>query len=285
MIKPMEYNMRKKKKTLDAKSPETTKTKINKIIYFDKETIRNILQQYYKGTKQTVTNEKDGGSIKLESNIESEASIKMPLPFFARLKFLFSSKLATEYISQFDKTVTVTSTEISDFEKVKDGFTEFKEVIVSDIENSATFFRVAGNYIRILKSGVKDVDVKEFKNVMEGYEGYDHYKINNDTYLRFNSTAFLSNYKRNDLLNSKLTVYCIFIGSFPKSSFDFIDQLNKMQNLTTVTSNETIGDIYPNILNNDICEGKPSCKDSKTTSETHIKLFDVVYASISQKEE
>lgn len=64
----------------------------------------------------------------------------------------------------------VTSTEISDFEKVKEGFTEFTNIIVSDIENSATFFRVAGNYTRILKSGVKDVDTKEFKNVMEGYQ-------------------------------------------------------------------------------------------------------------------
>ncbi|MBE5751817.1 MAG: hypothetical protein E7357_05340 [Clostridiales bacterium] len=277
--------MGKKKKALDSKAPEISKIAINKIIYFDKETIRNILQQYYKGSKQTVTNEKDSGSIKLESNIEAEASIKIPLPFFSRLKFLFSSKIASEYIAQFDKTVTVTSTEISDFEKVKEGFTEFTNIIVSDIENSATFFRVAGNYTRILKSGVKDVDTKEFKNVMEGYEGYDHYKIDDETYIRFNSTAFLSNYKRNDLLNSKLTAYCIFIGSFPKSSFDFIDQLNKMQNLTTVTPNQTIGDIYPHILNADVSEETTSGQDTKTAPETHIKLFDVVYASISQKDE
>lgn len=278
--------MKKNKRPLDTKSPETSKTKINKIIYFDKETIRNILQQYYKGSKQTITNEKENGSIKLESNIEAEASIKLPLPFFSRLKFLFSSRLATEYVALFDKTVTVTSTEISDFEKVKEGFTEFTDVVVSDIENSATFFRVAGNYTRILKSGVKDVDTKEFKNVMEGYEGYDHYKISDNTYIRFNSTAFLSNYKRNDLLNSKLTAYCIFIGSFPKSSFDFIDQLNKMQNLTTVAPNETIGDIYPNIPNsnsqNQNCDNQDKVSVS---SESHIKLFDVVYASISQKDE
>lgn len=277
--------MGKKKKTLDSKAPETSKIAINKIIYFDKETIRNILQQYYKGSKQTVTNEKDSGSIKLENNIEAEASIKIPLPFFSRLKFLFSSKIASEYIAQFDKTVTVTSTEISDFEKVKEGFTEFTNIIVSDIENSATFFRVAGNYTRILKSGVKDVDTKEFKNVMEGYEGYDHYKIDDETYIRFNSTAFLSNYKRNDLLNSKLTAYCIFIGSFPKSSFDFIDQLNKMQNLTTVTPNQTIGDIYPHILNADGSEEATIGQEIKAAPETHIKLFDVVYASISQKDE
>lgn len=277
--------MRKKKRVKANEGSIKNWLFINKIVYFDKETIRNILQQYYKGTKQSITNERNSGSIKLESNIESEASIKVKIPFLSRLKFLFSSKFATEYISQFDKTITITSTEISDFEKVKDGFTKFIDIIVSDIENSATFFRVAGNYTRILKSGIKDVDTKEFKNVMEGYEGYDHYKINDETYIRFNSAAFLSNYKRNDLLNSKLTAYCIFIGNFPKSSFDFIDQLNKMQNLTTVTPNETIGDIFPNILNTDASEGTTISKGTKKTLETHIKLFDVVYASISQKDE
>lgn len=278
--------MGKKKKSKAVQTTEQKSLSINKIIYFDKETIRNILQQYYKGLKQTVTNEKDSVSIKVQSNIEAETDIKIPLPFFSRVRFLFSSKLSTEYIAQFDKTITVTSTEISDFEKLKEGFTEFKDVVVSDIENSATFFRVAGNYIRILKSGIKDVDTKEFKNVMEGYEGYDHYKINDETYIRFNSTAFLSNYKRNDLLNSKLRIYCIFIGDFPKSSFDFIDQINKMQNLTTVTQNQSIGDVYPNILNSEASNEKEEDQNqSKQSAETYIKLFDVVYASISQKDE
>ena len=260
-----------------------TKKQINKIIYFDRETIRNILQEYYKGAKQTVTNKKDNIFTKLESNIGAEVKIKLSLPFFVRLGFLFSSKISAEYITQFDKTVTVTSTEISDFEKVKDGFTEFNDVSLYDIENSATFFRVAGNYIRILKSGVKDVDIKEFKSVMEGYEGYDHYKINDETYIRFNSTAFLSNYKRNDLLNSKLKLYCIRIGTFSKSNFNFIDQLSKMQNLTTAIPSKTIGEIYPYLPNSDttIQEDK---QNIDLSDEQHVKLYDVVYASINPKE-
>ena len=44
-----------------------------------------------------------------------------------------------KYIAQFDKTVTVTSTEISDFEKVKDRFTEFNDVTVTDIEIQQLF--------------------------------------------------------------------------------------------------------------------------------------------------
>lgn len=256
---------------------------VNKIIYFDKETIRNILQEYYKGAKKTVTSEKDSGSTKIESDLSAETKIKLSLPFFARLSFLFSGKLSNEYIAQFDKTVTVTSTEISDFEKVKDRFTEFNDVTVTDIENSATFFRVAGNYIRILKNGVKDVDIKEFKNVMEGYEGYDHYKINDKIYVRFNSTSFLSNYKRNDLLNSKIKIYCIFIGTFSKSSFNFIDQLNRMQRLTTAGANTTIGEIYPCLPDSDDSINKDK-QDNTSSADQEIKLYDVVYASISQQE-
>lgn len=44
--------------------------------------------------------------------------------------------------------------------------------------------------MRILKGAVKNVDSKEFKNVMDGYEGYEHYKVDETTYVRFNSTAF-----------------------------------------------------------------------------------------------
>ena len=251
---------------------------LNKIIYFDKETIKNILLEYNKGTMQTVVNSSDSASIAIGSNIEAEADIKLPLPFLSRLRFLFSSKISADYISRIDETVTVTSTEISDFEKIKDGFAEFTSITISDIENSATFFRVAGNYIRILKGGVKDVDTKEFKSVMEGYEGYDHYKIDDSTYIRFNTSAFLSNYKRNDLLNSRLKIYCIFIGKFPKSNFNFIEQLNKMQKLSTGATPQTLGELYPSLSGN----GEQTVEDvSNAYAEAEeIALYDVVYASI-----
>ena len=269
---------KKKKQERPTPKKETQRYELNKIIYFDKETIKNILQEYNKGTKQTVVNSSDSSSVAIGSNIEAEADIKLPLPFLSRLRFLFSSKISAEYISRIDETVTVTSTEISDFEKIKDGFAEFVDVTISDIENSATFFRVAGNYIRILKGGVKDVDTKEFKSVMEGYEGYDHYKIDDSTYIRFNTSAFLSNYKRNDLLNSRLRIYCIFIGKFPKSNFNFIEQLNKMQKLSTGAVPQTLGELYPS-LNGD-SEAADDGTSTVQQKADEIALYDVVYASI-----
>ena len=269
---------KKKKQNCPIPKKETQRYELNKIIYFDKETIKNILQEYNKGTKQTVVNSSDSSSVAIGSNIEAEADIKLPLPFLSRLRFLFSSKISAEYISRIDETVTVTSTEISDFEKIKNGFAEFVDVTISDIENSATFFRVAGNYIRILKGGVKDVDTKEFKSVMEGYEGYDHYKMDDLTYIRFNTSAFLSNYKRNDLLNSRLRIYCIFIGKFQKSNFNFIEQLNKMQKLSTGTVPQTLGELYPSLNgDSDVTDDGTSTVQQKADE---IALYDVVYASI-----
>ena len=269
---------KKKKQDCPTHKKQTQRYELNKIIYFDKETIKNILQQYNKGTKQTVVNSSDSSSVAIGSNIEAEADIKLPLPFLSRLRFLFSSKISAEYISRIDETVTVTSTEISDFEKIKAFFAEFVDVTISDIENSATFFRVAGNYIRILKGSVKNVDTKEFKSVMEGYEGYDHYKIDDSTYIRFNTSAFLSNYKRNDLLNSRLRIYCIFIGKFPKSNFNFIEQLNKMQKLSTGTVPQTLGELYPSLNGDgDVIDDGTSTVQQKADE---IALYDVVYASI-----
>ena len=269
---------KKNKQKSPASKTEIKEYALNKIIYFDKETIKNILQEYNKGAKQSVVNLSDSASVAIRSNIEAEADIKLPLPFLSRLRFLFSSKISAEYISRIDETVTVTSTEISDFEKIKKGFAEFSNVTISDIENSATFFRVAGNYIRILKGGVKDVDTKEFKSVMESYEGYDHYKINDSTYIRFNTSAFLSNYKRNDLLNSRQRIFCIFIGKFSKSNFNFIEQLNKMQKMSTSATPQTLGELYPSLSSNGESTGEGASNAYAGAEE--IALYDVVYASI-----
>ena len=254
---------------------------IRKIIYFDKETIRNILQEYDKGNKSTVKSSKESASIDLQSQVSTEMQLKINIPLLLRIKFLFTSKISSSYISEFDNITTITSTEISEFEKIKNEFSKFEATSVSDIENSSTFFRVAGNYIRILKGGVKGVDANEFKNVMDGYDGYDLYKLSEaiywDTYVRFYNSSFVINYKRNDLLNSKLELYCIYVGQFPVSSFNFIEQLNKMSGQAN-SGQQTLDKLYPTFTNNEAENGGNKTVNSK--KENMIKLYDVVYAAI-----
>lgn len=219
---------------------------INKIIYFDKESIKNILQENNKGSKFTQTDISSTTEASAEILLELASMVKMDVPFLARLSFLFSGKMAMSYALKRDRTTTITSTEISDFEKIKESFQKFDVKQVFDIENSSSFFRVAGGYLKMLSGGINGVDVKEFKAVMDSYEGYDTYKLDDKTYVRFNNTAFVSNYKRNDLLSTKMTMYCVFVGNFGKEQFNFVKQIEKMQTLITATNTpKTLSDLYP----------------------------------------
>lgn len=253
---------------------------LNKIIYFDKETIRNILQEKNKGTKLTQTDISSTATMNSEVSTEASSKVKMEVPFLARLSFLFTGKIAVSYALTRDKTTTITSTEISDFERIEKEFKKFEKAQVSDIENSSTSLRVAGGYLRIMKGGVADVDVKEFKAVMDSYEGYDTYKLDENTYIRFNNSAFVSNYKRNDLLNTTLTIYCILVGEFERERFDFIKQVEKMQTLFSTTSSpKTLSDMFPAEKEKAETEEKGVTTESESKTDT-VKLYDAVYACI-----
>ena len=166
------------------------------------------------------------------------------------------------------------------FEKIKEGFEEIRNVTIYDIENSSTFFRVAGGYALIQNGTIEGVDQKAFKSVLDSFDGYDTYKINLNTYIRFNNSAFVSNYKRNDLLLSKMDLYCIKVGEFHKEKFDFMKQLNEMQKLVVnVKSSKLLRDVFPPK------KSEVPLEEEKTNGENKnddIVLYDVVYASISK---
>lgn len=252
--------------------------KLNKIIYFDKETISNILQELNKGNKTIQTG--ISSSIRGTGELDMEAKVNLSMPLIKRISFMFTGKLDVMYIKQRDSTTTLTSTEISEFEKLKGRLKNINWVQVKDIENSSTFLRVAGGYLRMIKGGVDEVDVKEFNSVMDSYDGYDTYKISDKEYVRFNNSAFVSNYKRNDLLTTKLNLYCIPVGEFEYVEFDFLQQIDKMDNLITgFEKNSTLADVYPS----EIPEESSNIPNPSTLKQSNymIKLYDVVYASIA----
>lgn len=258
------------------------KKEIRKIIYFDKETIRNILQEQYHGD-YTKTVEASS-SVKSEGEIEASAKIKLDIPFITRLAFLLTGRIAASYIVKRDSATTITSTELSEFEKLKSQLKELPGVQLHDIENSSTSLRVAGGYLRIIKGGVEGVDTKEFKAVMDNYDGYDTYSVDEKRYVRFNNSAFVSNYKRNDLLATTMTLYCIPVGKFDRERFDFIKEVSNMERLFSKTNGtQKLADLYPPKAQIDKSTGsitKAGKEESATQADT-VELFDVVYACIN----
>lgn len=255
------------------------KEKINKIIYFDKETIRNILQERDHGELSRKTDVSN--SVQTQGTVATEASAKLKLdvPFVSRISFLFTGKIEASYVVSRDSTTTISSTEISEFEKLKPLLTAISNVQLSDIENSSTSLRVAGGYLKIVKGGIDGVDTKEFKTVMDSYDGYDTYAVDEKRYVRFNNAAFVSNYKRNDLLTTTMTLYCIPVGEFERKRFDFIEEIGKMERLiSSAEQPKTLADIYPpemqSMGTSEVAAGISVPKDTVT-------LYDVLYACVT----
>lgn len=258
-----------------------SKKYINKIIYFDKETIRNILQERDSGEITRKTNMST--SLQSQGIIEAQASAKLKLevPLVSRIAFLFSGKINASYIISRDNTTTISSTEISEFEKLKPLLTRIKDVQITDIENSSTSIRVAGGYLKMVKGGVDGVDTKEFKTVMDSYDGYDTYKIDSKRYVRFNNAAFVSNYKRNDLLTTTMTMYCIPVGEFDRQRFDFIQEMSKMEQLISNAGQpQTLAELFPpSISDVSVEETVTEIRD-----EHKVTLYDVLYACVTAEE-
>lgn len=70
--------MKKKKETKSYTS--SARIKLGKIIYFDKETIRNILQEYYKGNKSTINSSKESANINVQSDVSADIQLKINIP-------------------------------------------------------------------------------------------------------------------------------------------------------------------------------------------------------------
>ena len=253
--------------------------KMNKIIYFDKETIRNILQERDHGELSQTTDVTSSSQAQADISTEASAKLKLEVPLVSRISFLFTGKIDASYIIKRDSVTTISSTEISEFERLKPLLTRHENVQLSDIENSSTSLRVAGGYIKIIKGGVEGVDTKEYNSVKDSYDGYDTYRINDKEYVRFNNSAFVSNYKRNDLLTTTMTLYCIPVGEFDKERFDFIKEIGKMERLiSTANKPQTLAELYPPSLE---VSGENAENPDAQNQKDKIMLFDVLYACIT----
>lgn len=260
-----------------------TKKTLNKIIYFDKETIQNMLQELNSGNYVETNGKLKTSRVEGSMNAKAQNKINLHIPFLSRLSFLFTGYLSADYLMQKDKIVSITSTDISEFDKLKEYLIEKKNVNLSDIKNSSTSFRFAGGLMKIAKEGVEGINMNEFNEVMDSYDGYDTFKISEKEYVRFNNTAFVSNYKRNDILTTTMNLYCIPVGTFPKNRFDYLQQVDNMQTLFSgVEKAETLADIYP--LKSDSNADQKKCVNSSEDEDDCVKLYDALYAYVLVEE-
>jgi hypothetical protein len=250
------------------------KIKISKYIYFDKETIQNILEEVNRGKKSQITDKSSTQKTQANIEVEAKTEVKLNIPFHLRVAFLFSSKIRSEFLFERNSKMTITSTELSEFNDVNKEFIKFESVVLSDVKNSSTTFMVAGTYYKLLagdNESLRDFDFSQIQTVIREYNGYDIYQIDSDNYIRFNSEGFVSNYRRNELLSTNLNLFALKVGEFAKDDFDFQKQLEKLGGLFDGQTKRPLSEIYSQ-------ENKK--KAPKDGGSSKIMLWDAVVAVV-----
>lgn len=245
---------------------------MKKYVYFDRETIQNILESENRGDKKVQTEKNNVQKVKIRSNIEGETGIDFNVPFVSRLKFLFTSRLDTEFFFDRNSKVSISSTEISEFERIKNNFEKKENIKVSDIKNSSTALMVATSYLKILNGStqeLKDFNFEQFREIQREFSGYDVYQISENEYVRFNFEGFISNYRRNELLTSKLDLFVQFVGEFEDSEFDLPRTLTSFGELLGGVETKSLADLEN--------------QESESEKESNmVMLYDVIVANIHE---
>jgi hypothetical protein len=253
-----------------------------KIIYFDRETVGNMLQQLHGGTMANVISRSIDSVTDAEADANAEVQVNLGVPVWTRIKFAFTGKLSAKYINKSSSVTTVTATDIGQFREIRDKLIEFDNRSLHDIKNSLTSFRMAAGFLNVMREGIDGVKSKELMDMLENSEGYGLYDIGEDKYVRFNSKAFVSNYKLNDVLLSKLDLYCTPVGSFDRKEFDYLKRVESIGALFTSASNNSrpLDEIYPGLTVTETAkngQGTPS-----RSQASQVKLYDVVCAYIAE---
>ena len=243
---------------------------LTKIIYFDRESTTNILELQNMGT--SVKKSHHIKQTNFRASVSAGMKVNLGIPLWNRIKFVFSGEIDAEYLYRKEQETFITSTEISEFNSIKNNFKNFSGVKIKDIKNSSTFFRVASGFLKMANNPKETFDIKIMKDILDSFEGYDVYQLENDenTYVRFNNSAFVSNYKRNDLLTTTMSIYCLNVGKFSREKFDFIQQIESMK------------DIFGDISKPKTLDGNLAKLHNDTTSQNEeINLYDVILSEVN----
>lgn len=255
------------------------KDHFRKIVYFDKETINNALQKQNEGKIERTQKQEIDESAELSVGANAESKINLGIPIIGRLRFLLNGDLDARYLREWSSQTTVTSTDIGMLKSIENDLEQFQSVQLKDVRNSLTSFRMAAAFTKLLKTNDKDINFREMADLLSGMEGYDLYDIGNNIYVRFNQSAYLSNYKRQDISMTYLDLFCVKVGEYNKSEFDYLAKLNSMQSLFDVNSfqDKTLGDIYCIQDEEDSIRNK-----NQPMNLDDVSLYDVVCAYVSE---
>ena len=265
------------------------KISLQKIIYFDEESITDYVQIVEGGEMQKtieLLNETEGtlgtqakasGSagisgvfkaiLGLESKIDANIELGTSLNTNKMAKNILKNTILTDFISILEKE----NTNIKNFKNYK--------IFVE--KDSLSYIVMISPYMTMLgksngiKAGEFDLFIEKIDNAVKLGKGYFEFvgeKGDKKVILRFNINAFKNNYKISDLLKMNLSIYGIKVGKTTLEKLNINNELNLDEKITIGRDNPSY---FEETENN-------SKQDEK---KKELNVYDVLLAGVEKDDE
>lgn len=266
------------------KEKKAKKISIQKIIYFDEESITDYVQiveggemektiellSETEGTLEAKTKASGSAGISgvfkailgLESKIEANLELGTSLNTNKMAKNILKNTILTDFISILEKENT--------------SIKNFKDYKIFVEKDSLSYIVMISPYMTMLgksngiKAGEFDLFIEKIDNAVKSGKGYFEFvgeKGNEKVILRFNINAFKNNYKISDLLKMNLSIFGIKVGKTTLEKLNINNELNLDEKIT-------LGKDNPSYV-----EDKEEEQEDK---QKELEVYDVLLAGVEK---
>ncbi len=270
-----------------ANKKKENKISIQKIIYFDEESITDYVQIVEGGKMEKTTELLNETEESLESNTKASASAGISGVFKAILglesKIEANLELGTSLNANKMAKNILKNTILTDFinilEKGNSSIENFKDYKIFVEKDSLSYIVMISPYMTMLgksngiKAGEFDLFIDKIDNAVKSGKGYFEFvgeKNNRKVVLRFNINAFKNNYKISDLLKMNLSIYAIKVGTTTLEKLNMNNELNLDEKITIGKDNPSY---YVEENNND---------NENEDKKKELNVYDVLLAGVEK---